>query len=76
MRSNLGARATEARVKALSKDGTLARARVVHFATHGLVAGETDAQASATASGIRLYICVRADLLSSQLSEVPGPCVR
>ena len=38
---NLGARATEARVKGLSADGTLARARVVHFATHGLVAGET-----------------------------------
>src|SRR5215831_1563167 len=38
---NLGAKATEARVKALSANGTLARARVVHFATHGLVAGET-----------------------------------
>jgi len=29
------------RVKALSADGTLARAGVVHFATHGLVAGES-----------------------------------
>ena len=38
---NLGARATEARVKAQSADGTLAHAGVVHFATHGLVAGET-----------------------------------
>lgn len=38
---NLGARATEARVKSLSADRTLARARIVHFATHGLVAGET-----------------------------------
>jgi CHAT domain-containing protein/tetratricopeptide (TPR) repeat protein len=38
---NLGERATEGRVKVLSADGTLARARVVHFATHGLVAGET-----------------------------------
>ena len=38
---HLGQRATEARVKALSADGTLARARIVHFATHGLVAGET-----------------------------------
>jgi CHAT domain-containing protein/tetratricopeptide (TPR) repeat protein len=38
---NLGARATEARVKALSGDGTLAHAGIVHFATHGLVAGET-----------------------------------
>jgi CHAT domain-containing protein len=38
---NLGMRATEARVKAMSVDGALARARVVHFATHGLVGGET-----------------------------------
>jgi CHAT domain-containing protein len=38
---NLGAKATEAHVKTLSASGTLARARVVHFATHGLVAGET-----------------------------------
>ncbi len=37
----LGARATVARVKALSASGELARARVVHFATHGLLAGET-----------------------------------
>src|SRR5690606_39136156 len=31
----------EAGVKAMSADGRLARARVVHFATHGLLAGET-----------------------------------
>ncbi len=37
----LGARATEAQVKQLSKSGKLARARIVHFATHGLIAGET-----------------------------------
>ena len=37
----LGERATVARVKALSQSGDLAKARVVHFATHGLVAGET-----------------------------------
>ena len=37
----LGANATEARVAALSAQGALAKARVVHFATHGLVAGET-----------------------------------
>jgi CHAT domain-containing protein len=39
---NLGARATEARVKQLNADGTLAQARVVHFATHGLIASETE----------------------------------
>ena len=37
----LGERATVAQVKALSASGELARARVVHFATHGLLAGET-----------------------------------
>jgi CHAT domain-containing protein len=37
----LGERASVSRVKALSRSGDLARARVVHFATHGLLAGET-----------------------------------
>ena len=37
----LGERATVSQVKALSRSGDLARARVVHFATHGLLAGET-----------------------------------
>jgi CHAT domain-containing protein/tetratricopeptide (TPR) repeat protein len=37
---HLGAAATEASIKALSHDGTLARTAVIHFATHGLVSGE------------------------------------
>jgi CHAT domain-containing protein len=37
----LGERATVSQVKAKSKSGELARARVVHFATHGLLAGQT-----------------------------------
>jgi CHAT domain-containing protein/tetratricopeptide (TPR) repeat protein len=37
----LGARATEKMVKTLSADGKLGQARVVHFATHGLLARET-----------------------------------
>jgi CHAT domain-containing protein len=37
----LGQRATVSQVKTLSKSGDLAKARVVHFATHGLIAGET-----------------------------------
>jgi CHAT domain-containing protein len=37
----LGERATVTGVKTLSENGALARARVVHFATHGLLAGET-----------------------------------
>lgn len=36
-----GAEATETGVKAMSDSGRLADARVVHFATHGLLAGET-----------------------------------
>ena len=44
----LGEGATERAVKELSKDGSLSRYRVVHFATHGLLAGElggTDGEA-------------------------------
>ena len=37
----LGERATEAQLKQLSASGTLAQARIVHFATHGLLARET-----------------------------------
>ncbi|MGI9413885.1 MAG: CHAT domain-containing tetratricopeptide repeat protein, partial [Hyphomicrobiales bacterium] len=37
----LGAKATETMVKRLSADGALAEAKVMHFATHGLLAGET-----------------------------------
>jgi CHAT domain-containing protein/tetratricopeptide (TPR) repeat protein len=38
----LGAKASEKTIKTLSANGTLANARVVHFATHGLLAGETE----------------------------------
>jgi len=39
---HLGAHASERRIKALSADGTLANARIIHFATHGLLAEETE----------------------------------
>lgn len=42
----LGARATEQTVKSLSVAGTLKSWRILHFATHGLIAGETSAFAS------------------------------
>ena len=45
----LGDRASEKTVKALSADGTLATARVVHFATHGLLAGETESLSASKA---------------------------
>ncbi len=37
---HLGARATESEVKRLSASGDLAKYRVVHFATHGALAGQ------------------------------------
>jgi CHAT domain len=39
----LGERATERNLKALSREGKLARYKVLHFATHGLLAGESEA---------------------------------
>ena len=36
----LGQRATEARIKSLSESGELARYKVIHFATHGALAGQ------------------------------------
>jgi CHAT domain-containing protein/tetratricopeptide (TPR) repeat protein len=36
----LGEQATESEIKRLSSDGALARYRIVHFATHGIVAGQ------------------------------------
>jgi CHAT domain-containing protein len=36
----LGARATEGEVKAMSRGGQLAQYRVIHFATHGTLAGD------------------------------------
>ncbi len=32
----------ERQIKSLSSDGSLAKARIVHFATHGLLAGESE----------------------------------
>ena len=46
---HLGAKATEAAVMALSASGALARYRIIHFATHGLLAGETEDVAQALA---------------------------
>jgi CHAT domain-containing protein len=38
----LGSRATEREVKRLSASGELAKYRIVHFATHGVLAGQLD----------------------------------
>lgn len=37
----LGARATVSQVKTFSKSGELAKAKIIHFATHGLLASDT-----------------------------------
>ncbi len=46
VRSGSTASATEADIKALSASGALASYRVVHFATHGLLAGDVELLAS------------------------------
>ena len=46
---HLGARATEAAIKKLNSEGALGKASVVQFATHGLVAGETERVADSLA---------------------------
>ena len=45
----LGEKFNEKTIKDLSANGTLARARVLHFATHGLLPGETETLAAARA---------------------------
>jgi CHAT domain-containing protein len=47
----LGSRATETAVKAMSEDGTLGRYQIVYFSTHGLLAGEIDAEGEQHRSG-------------------------
>ena len=47
----LGAAATETKIKQLSESGALAKNKIVHFATHGAVAGEIS---SATEPGLLL----------------------
>ncbi len=59
----LGGRATKAQVQTLSDDGTLTKARVVHFATHGLLAKETG-DILKTASG-------QAQLVSMPANNLP-----
>jgi CHAT domain-containing protein len=46
---HLGERASETAIKALSANGILSQVKVVHFATHGLLAGETERLAAAKA---------------------------
>lgn len=51
---HLGERATESAVKALSATGVLGRAKVVHFATHGLLASESESVGGAVEPALLL----------------------
>jgi CHAT domain-containing protein len=51
----LGARMTESAIKQLSAKGSLQSYRMLHFATHGLLAGETDYFAKGTAEPSLLF---------------------
>jgi CHAT domain-containing protein len=52
---HLGENASETVIKAASANGVLADARVVHFATHGLLAGETAMLAASRAEPALLW---------------------
>src|SRR5262249_53115028 len=68
----LGKDATEARVKALSRNGTLARYRVLHFATHGLLAGETERLVTARAEPALVLTPPRDGANAKALAEDDG----
>ena len=68
----LGARATERNLKMLSHDGKLARYRVLHFATHGLLAGESEAILQAKAEPALLLNPPRDGASQAELDEDNG----
>ena len=68
----LGARATETNVKALSRQGKLARYRVLHFATHGALAGESEAILKAKAEPGLLLNPPKDGLTAAELEEDNG----
>jgi CHAT domain-containing protein len=68
----LGARATEANLKALSRSGKLARYRVLHFATHGLLADESEAIFNTGAEPALLLSPPKLEATREQLEEDDG----
>ena len=68
----LGARATEANLKALSRSGKLARYRVLHFATHGLLADESEAILNSAAEPALLLSPPQVGATREQLEEDDG----
>jgi tetratricopeptide (TPR) repeat protein/CHAT domain-containing protein len=68
----LGARATEKNLKELSRAGKLARYRVLHFATHGLLAGESEAVLEAEAEPALMLSPPRDGATPAELEEDNG----
>ncbi|HSR81517.1 MAG TPA: CHAT domain-containing tetratricopeptide repeat protein, partial [Hyphomicrobiaceae bacterium] len=68
----LGERATERNLKRLSREGKLARYRVVHFATHGLLSGESEAILKAKAEPALILTPPEEGTPASELEEDDG----
>jgi len=68
----LGARATEGNLKALSREGKLARYSVLHFATHGLLAGESESILKARAEPALILNPPRYGATAPELEEDDG----
>jgi len=68
----LGQRATERNLKRLSRDGTLGRYKVLHFATHGLLSGESEAILQAKAEPALILTPPEEGTPASELEEDDG----
>jgi CHAT domain len=68
----LGERATERNLKALSRNGQLARHKVVHFATHGLLSGESEAILKARAEPALILTPPKDGTSAAELEEDDG----
>ena len=68
----LGERATERNLKALSREGKLTRYKVLHFATHGLIAGEAELILKAKAEPALILTPPKDDTPVGELEEDDG----
>jgi CHAT domain-containing protein len=68
----LGERATERNLKRLSRDGKLARYKGVHFATHGLLSGESEAILNAKAEPALILTPPKDGTTAAEIEEDDG----
>jgi CHAT domain-containing protein/Tfp pilus assembly protein PilF len=68
----LGERATERNLKRLSREGKLARYKVIHFATHGLLSGESSAILNAKAEPALILTPPKDGATAAELEEDDG----